>query len=176
MLNKATRYLLMALLLISAVSCNFAAQEADSGQPPVSESVVQKNPVNLPCFSCHSYDDFQNPEVFPHSMHKDMGLHCNQCHIIKSHESMSLNGSTCNNCHNLTIMKLSLTSMPVSFNHQSHAGMFGCGDCHKEIFNMKTNSVRMTMKSINKGKFCGKCHNGKIAFPSTNCNPCHSTG
>lgn len=176
MLNKPTVHLLLVLFLLSFSSCNFVPQEADSSQAPVTRTGADKNPVNLPCFKCHSYEDFQNQAVFPHAMHKDMGLHCNQCHIMKSHESMTLNGSTCNNCHNLTIMKLSLTSMPSSFNHESHAGMFGCSDCHRDTFNMKTNSVRITMDSINKGKFCGKCHNGKMAFPSTNCDACHTNG
>jgi c(7)-type cytochrome triheme protein len=176
MLNKLTLYFLLVMLSIPISSCNFVAQDADSNQAPVPEQVVQKNPVNLPCFSCHSYEDFSNAEVFPHDSHRKMGLHCNQCHIIKSHESMSLNGSTCKNCHDLTIMKLTLTSMPASFNHENHASMFGCSDCHKDVFKMKRNSVRMTMDKINKGKFCGKCHDGKMAFPSTNCNPCHSAG
>jgi c(7)-type cytochrome triheme protein len=176
MLIKQILYLSLALVLISVSACNFVAQDADSNQAPATEQVVRKGPVNLPCFNCHSYDTFNDAEVFPHDTHREMGLHCNQCHIIKSHDSMSLNGSTCRNCHDLTIMKLSLTSMPASFNHGSHSNMFGCSDCHAGLFKMKRNADRMTMAKINKGEFCGKCHNGKLAFSATNCNPCHSAG
>ena len=176
MQNKVIIPLLSGILMMLTVSCNFTSHEAASSQARDTKEVIAKSLVNLPCFKCHSYKDFKNNRNFPHDTHRSMGLHCNQCHIIKAHESMTLNSDTCNNCHNLTLMKLSLTNMPAEFNHEKHSGMFACKDCHKDMFRMKVNSVKITMKSINKGKFCGRCHNGRIAFPASKCTRCHSAG
>ncbi|GBD99179.1 hypothetical protein BMS3Abin07_01212 [bacterium BMS3Abin07] len=48
-----------------------------------------------------------------------------------------------------------------------------CNDCHPKIFKMKKGADKITMKDIRAGKFCGTCHNGKIAFKTTNCKKCH---
>lgn len=49
-----------------------------------------------------------------------------------------------------------------------------CADCHPKIFKMKKGADKITMKDIYAGKFCGTCHNGKIAFKAkTNCMKCH---
>ena len=57
--------------------------------------------------------------------------------------------------------------------HQA-AGLL-CKDCHNEgLFpGMKKGTVRITMNDLNAGKYCGKCHDGKNAFSSTNCDRCH---
>jgi len=49
-----------------------------------------------------------------------------------------------------------------------------CTDCHPKIFKMKKGADKITMKDIYAGKFCGTCHNGKIAFNAkTGCMKCH---
>ncbi len=55
-----------------------------------------------------------------------------------------------------------------------------CNDCHPKIFAMKgpgkEGSVKMTMKDMNEGKFCGTCHNGTKAFSTKeapHCAKCH---
>ena len=51
-----------------------------------------------------------------------------------------------------------------------------CKDCHKEgLFpKMKQGAVKITMKDIYAGKFCGVCHNGQKAFEAkANCERCH---
>jgi len=129
----------------------------------------------LPCFGCHSQEAFDTDQVFPHSMHRGMGVHCNQCHIVKAHQSLGLNGQTCMECHNLGVQKLSRTSMPARFDHGMHMGMFECKDCHKEgLFRMKSGGTRVTMDAINKGRACGVCHNGKRASSPDNCGSCHT--
>jgi c(7)-type cytochrome triheme protein len=132
---------------------------------------VQKDISKLTCFQCHPFDSFNT--VFPHDNHRAMGLHCTQCHIIEGHKTARLNGDTCNHCHNLGQMKLSITSMPASFNHQFHAQMFECNNCHKKAFPMKLNSKKITMSDIQEGKYCGKCHNGQMAFAASECQRCH---
>jgi len=43
---------------------------------------------------------------------------------------------------------------------------FKCDDCHnKEMFpEKKKGATVITMKAIQQGKLCRKCHNGKVAF------------
>lgn len=68
------------------------------------------------------------------------------------------------------------TSMgKVTFKGDDHAGKgLKCAECHSKIFKMKKGSTAMTMADINKGKYCGECHNGKRAFkPAGNCAKCH---
>lgn len=51
-----------------------------------------------------------------------------------------------------------------------------CNDCHTKIFKMKKGADKITMDAINKGQFCGTCHNGSKAFASNDpksCTSCH---
>lgn len=65
----------------------------------------------------------------------------------------------------------------VLFDGKVHADKgLKCNDCHTKIFKMKKGSAEMTMAEINKGKFCGECHNGEKAFKTSdpaNCGRCH---
>lgn len=65
----------------------------------------------------------------------------------------------------------------VIFDGKVHADKgLKCNDCHTKIFQMKKGAAKMTMAAINKGEFCGTCHNGKKAFKSSdpaNCTKCH---
>ncbi len=50
-----------------------------------------------------------------------------------------------------------------------------CPDCHnQELFpKMKQGTVKITMKDLSAGKYCGKCHDGKSAFTIKDCIRCH---
>ena len=65
---------------------------------------------------------------------------------------------------------------PVSFSHWRHRTKYTCRVCHSELeFNMKVNTTEITELANRKGKYCGACHNGKIAFRHNgNCDKCHS--
>jgi len=65
---------------------------------------------------------------------------------------------------------------PVSFSHWLHRTKYTCRVCHSELdFQMKANTTEITERSNRTGKFCGACHNGKIAFRHNgNCEKCHS--
>jgi c(7)-type cytochrome triheme protein len=66
---------------------------------------------------------------------------------------------------------------PVVFSHDNHIAQgLKCGQCHTAIFGFQKTSGRMTMDKINKGKFCGGCHNGKKAFGADACDSCHRAG
>jgi len=67
----------------------------------------------------------------------------------------------------------------VLFSHDSHSGPgLNCGDCHYSIFQKRKGDAdtegEMTMKTLDEGKYCGKCHNGEYAFSTKkNCGRCH---
>lgn len=63
---------------------------------------------------------------------------------------------------------------PVVFPHWFHRLRFTCNVCHPEIFKMRAGSNDVTMAEIIDGKFCGKCHNGEIAWSPDHCHRCHS--
>lgn len=66
--------------------------------------------------------------------------------------------------------------LPVMFSHWKHRMKYTCRACHTELdFNMKTNTTEIREVDNRKGKYCGACHNGKVAFRlNGNCNKCHS--
>jgi len=61
------------------------------------------------------------------------------------------------------------------FPHWVHRMQFACYVCHEDIFQMKAGANTITMDAIQQGKFCGACHNGKIAFSVVfeTCQRCH---
>jgi c(7)-type cytochrome triheme protein len=66
----------------------------------------------------------------------------------------------------------------VVFSHEKHVSEKGlkCTGCHYQIFQMAQGSYKMEMSRINKGDFCGKCHNGEKSFDvkdQKNCGRCH---
>jgi c(7)-type cytochrome triheme protein len=68
----------------------------------------------------------------------------------------------------------------VLFSHKVHVEEIGfsCEACHDGIFEMSALSVQekddFTMDSLYKGKYCGACHDGSMAFASnTQCARCH---
>ena len=67
----------------------------------------------------------------------------------------------------------------VIFEHRFHLGKkFDCQSCHPDLFAQKAGEVEekddFTMESFNQGRYCGKCHDGSIAFSvNTKCNWCH---
>ena len=75
------------------------------------------------------------------------------------------------------------TGRAVIFSHRKHVDDFGldCPDCHTKIFEMKAYAALgngdFNMDAFNSGKYCGKCHNGDMAFGTDDfneCAKCHS--
>src|SRR5450759_3496487 len=60
----------------------------------------------------------------------------------------------------------------VLFSHKLHADELGltCDMCHMKLFDMQALAAQekpdFTMNSLYKGKYCGACHDGKMAFAS----------
>lgn len=63
---------------------------------------------------------------------------------------------------------------PVVFPHWFHRIRFKCKVCHPAIFEMRQGANDVNMIKIIKGDFCGKCHNGRIAWPPIYCDRCHA--
>jgi len=64
---------------------------------------------------------------------------------------------------------------PVIFPHWFHRIRFRCKICHSDLgFEFKAGGNKINMLKIISGKYCGACHNGKIAWSVENCNLCHS--
>jgi c(7)-type cytochrome triheme protein len=61
------------------------------------------------------------------------------------------------------------------FPHWFHRIRYKCYACHPTPFKMKAGANPITMEAIMAGKFCGACHNGKIAWKASfeNCTWCH---
>jgi c(7)-type cytochrome triheme protein len=61
----------------------------------------------------------------------------------------------------------------VVFSHKKHAVWNGCEVCHPDIFPIKKGAATFTMHKIEKGEYCGVCHD-KVAFPIVDCKRCHT--
>jgi c(7)-type cytochrome triheme protein len=62
-----------------------------------------------------------------------------------------------------------------TFPHNLHRLQFRCYVCHEDLFQMRAGANSITMEAIQSGKFCGRCHDGKVAFQATfeTCPKCH---
>lgn len=78
---------------------------------------------------------------------------------------------------NLPKSPMAAVFKPVVFPHWWHRTVFTCKVCHADIgFTMEAGADDIKMSDIQKGKWCGTCHNGKIAFAPILCPRCHSKG
>jgi c(7)-type cytochrome triheme protein len=68
---------------------------------------------------------------------------------------------------------------PVIFPHWSHRTKYTCRVCHLELgFSMSSGDTGITREQNLEGKYCGTCHDGKIAFSvrdegAAQCGRCH---
>jgi c(7)-type cytochrome triheme protein len=102
------------------------------------------------------------------------GKYCGVCHNGKK----AFSSSECGRCHEMKAFKKAISYKvdgigDVTFSHEFHTQMFGCEQCHPGTFAMKKTQKKMTMDAMYAGKYCGSCHNGEKAFPSTDCGKCH---
>ncbi|MFM2058531.1 MAG: hypothetical protein RLY71_2916 [Pseudomonadota bacterium] len=64
---------------------------------------------------------------------------------------------------------------PVVFPHWFHRIRFRCKVCHAELgFKMRAGANPIQMSDILDGRYCGACHNGRIAWSTERCELCHS--
>ena len=159
------------------------------------------------CTTCHAADveiSFGKTShvVFSHDVHTGM-FGCDDCHPdlfvaernsnrvgMKQMEAGESCGSChdgatafgvkddCGNCHqNADEVAMQSTVGAIAFSHDVHTGMFGCGDCHSDIFIAKADSNKVGMKQMEAGESCGACHDGATAFGvKGDCGTCHQGG
>jgi len=170
------RLLTICSIVIALTSCKFKGHVETKYEEPSSPVIASVKDSGMPCFQCHSYEKYSLDKagIFSHAKHKSLGVHCNQCHIIKDHKESNVKKDACNRCHNLTSFTLASSGMPVTFSHQNHTKKATCSDCHPKLFLMKKGGAKLTMDEMYKGNSCGACHNGKKAFASTDCTKCHA--
>jgi len=103
------------------------------------------------------------------------GQYCGSCHNGKK----AFASAECNKCHakvpapDKDLAYAVKGFSPVNFSHKFHTSIFSCDRCHLNIFKMKKTQGKMTMDAMDKGKFCGSCHNGKMASNVMDCAKCH---
>jgi len=134
---------------------------------------------NLSCGTCHEKLFKITGEKKKMTM-ADMfaGKGCGYCHNGKG----AFSAQDCSTCHAGSsngggeIVYKDTGMGDVMFSHANHLGMgLECNACHSSLFGYKKTSGRITMDKINKGKYCGGCHNGKTAFSAEDCSACHVT-
>ena len=135
----------------------------------------------LPCFNCHGLEGFLHPKEAPgsfsHDVHAGTGLHCNHCLSIGGHSPPALLSGICKRCHSLEEFSYYGGGYGrVVFNHEFHDSAFSCDQCHPDPFPMKRGATSMPMGLIYKGRLCGKCHDGSMAFDARECMKCHRMG
>lgn len=67
---------------------------------------------------------------------------------------------------------------PVTFKHDTHVDTAkpACTTCHPREFSILKGSApkpTITHDEMDKGRYCGSCHNGKKAFALDDCAACH---
>ncbi len=102
------------------------------------------------------------------------GKLCFSCHNGKK----AFAYTTCTNCHAKPPVPANIVykpegAAPVTFSHEFHTQAFECKKCHTGIWPMKRGIKKMNMDALYDGKFCGVCHNEKVAFAATDCDKCH---
>jgi len=64
---------------------------------------------------------------------------------------------------------------PVIFPHWFHRIRFQCSVCHVELgIRMGAGTTGIRMEDLVNGRYCGACHDGETAWPTDNCDLCHS--
>lgn len=125
------------------------------------------------CGSCH-------PKLFAagpnkHATMADMrqGKSCGACHDGKK----AFGIERCTTCHPVRDQKYAVKGAgTVTFSHSTHTGLYACDKCHSKLYGTGRSKTRVSMKSMEKGKSCGACHNAKTAFSvKENCATCHKT-
>ncbi len=126
------------------------------------------------CDECHS--DLFVPERNgnPVGMKKmEAGESCGACHDGDSAFSVA---GDCGSCHQgAEDISMKSTVGAIVFSHDVHTEMFGCDECHPDVFKAQANSNQVGMKKMEAGESCGTCHDGDTAFGvKEDCTTCHT--
>lgn len=195
---------LISFVLLSAVIIWASNQPAEQEEPYDEDTYGPEAPIvwtkpmksvqfshkehtlaaDLSCDDCHDdlfemetgaaeeYDDFNHSSM-------DEGNYCGACHD----DSMAFSTeSYCGSCH-ISPEQPVVWTKPVKavlFSHDNHSEDMGidCESCHNELFSMESGAAQenedFNHASMDKGNYCGACHDGSTAFTyDTRCTSCH---
>ena len=125
------------------------------------------------CAACH-------PALFAAGHNKPatmaemkQGKSCGACHNGK----MAFSIDNCTSCHPVKDRIYAIKGGGnVTFSHGFHTGRYQCGTCHTRLYAISHSKSKVSMKTMEKGRSCGACHDGKAAFSvKANCASCHKT-
>jgi c(7)-type cytochrome triheme protein len=139
--------------------------------------------LGIKCTYCHSniyherrpgkYATYRPAMGTCYTCHDQEKMACNSCHPEGLPSAQPISGKVGGGM----LIYNPTGAGEVVFSHKSHAVKgFKCNDCHGGVFNMRHTDGVMTMTRMYGGKDCGHCHNGKVAFASTQCGSCHRGG
>lgn len=127
----------------------------------------------IKCNVCHP-QIFKKKNNSNHVGMKEMenGRSCGACH--NGRQAFSVTGD-CVTCHAGDVPIKTRKVGEVLFSHEVHIDMFGCEECHPDLFKPRRNSNHVTMAAMAGGESCGACHDGDTAFGVTgDCATCHA--
>jgi len=101
----------------------------------------------------------------------EKGKSCGACHDSKQAFSVK----ECAKCHPAgEVLFADKHAGNVIFSHKTHGGLYRCGECHTALFRTARSKVKVSMQEMEKGRSCGRCHEGRTAFDVRNaCDSCH---
>lgn len=134
---------------------------------------MEQESVGKNCPTCHNavyhIVTKKNPTMTMAELEDGKG--CGACHNSKTAFGVTEN---CTTCHAGDVEINYGTSEKVIFSHDVHTGMFGCDECHPDLFVPQRNANQVGMKKMEAGESCGACHDGDTAFGVKNdCGSCH---
>ncbi|MDT8441544.1 MAG: cytochrome c3 family protein [Desulfuromonadales bacterium] len=158
------------------VTCHTGAAELQIDVPGIGTAPFS-HAIHADMFGC----DECHPDLFKAQANSnrvgmkamEKGASCGACHDGGS--AFSVKGD-CAACHPGAVELNMATDGfgPVPFSHEVHTGMFGCGECHPDVFKAQAGSNRVGMQAMEKGASCGACHDGGGAFSvKGDCVACH---
>lgn len=99
------------------------------------------------------------------------GQACGFCHDGK--QAFDVSGD-CTSCHAGDIRYSNEEAGDIIFSHDLHLSMFGCDECHPDLFRPERGSNPANMAQMEDGQSCGACHDGSTAFSvAGDCAACH---
>jgi len=131
--------------------------------------------VGKDCPTCHNsiyHIVTKNNPAYTMAQMAD-GKACGACHNGKKAFSVK---EDCETCHqNGDILYKDEDAGNVTFPHKAHTAMFGCDECHPDVFKAERGANKATMEEMEKGASCGACHDGSTAFGvAEDCESCHA--
>jgi len=126
--------------------------------------------ASFACTDCH-YGIFTTGADARRYTMRDMeeGKSCGACHNGQTAFSVK---DACDRCH--PVREITFPRSGAIFSHKVHIGLFGCTECHTGTYQPGPGNRRYSMKEMEGGGSCGKCHDGKTAFSvAGSCQKCH---